>query len=285
MLLPLLLIAACGAHEPPACPGWGEPVAAGVVEDVALDEASGLAWSRHDPDLLWAHDDKGGDPVLFALGADGRARGTWTVTGATATDWEDLAAGVGEAGATLFVGDIGDNDGARAEVRVWRLPEPVAPEGGGGSDPAQLLTLRFPGGAVDAEGLAYDPVEGALLVVTKEKAQARLFRADAWAAAGAVQDLALVATVDLSGSAFEGGRKVTAADISPDGGLLLLRTSTQVLVFSRPAGQSLAQAIAAGPCLAPPPAEPDGEALAASAAGWASLSEGTRPTLWTGASP
>ncbi|MCK6506593.1 hypothetical protein L6R53_25005 [Myxococcota bacterium] len=285
MLLPLTIATACGATGPAPCPGWGAPVAAGVVGEPALDEASGLAWGRTDRDLLWTHDDKGGDPVLFALGADGRSRGTWAVTGATATDWEDLAAGVGPRGPTLFIGDIGDNDDARAEVRVWRLPEPAAPDGGGRTAPAEELVLRFSDGPTDAEGLAYDPADGALIVVTKEKGRARLFRADAWAAAGAAQVLSPVATVDLSGPAFEGGRKVTAADLSPDGGRLLLRTSTRILAWTRAPGQPLAQALAATPCLLPAPDEPDGEALAAGERGWATLSEGVRPTLWRGEAP
>jgi hypothetical protein len=285
MLLTLAIAAACVAAGPEPCVGWGAPRASGVVEEAALDEASGLAWGRTDADLLWSHDDKGGDPVLFALGADGRARGTWVVAGATATDWEDLAAGVGEAGATLFVGDIGDNDADRAEVKVWRVAEPAAPDGGGATAAAEALVLRYPDGPVDAEGLAYDPVDGGLILVSKEKGRARLFQAEAWAAPGPAQDLSLVATIDLSGAAFEGGRKVTAADLSPDGGRLLLRTANQVLVQTRAAGQTLAEALESPPCLAPPPDEPDGEALAAGEQGWASLSEGAHPTLWRGDAP
>ena len=62
----------------------------------ALVEASGLVASRAQPGLLWAHNDSGGAPEVFAIGEDGSDRG-WSVAGAAARDWEDMAAGPGPA--------------------------------------------------------------------------------------------------------------------------------------------------------------------------------------------
>lgn len=43
----------------------------GVVEEPALDECSGLAASRSQPGVLWAHNDHGGETEVIAFYDDG----------------------------------------------------------------------------------------------------------------------------------------------------------------------------------------------------------------------
>jgi hypothetical protein len=75
-----------GAQEQPS----RGPITTGTLPR-ALHEASGFAASRRTPELLWVHNDRGSRPVLYAVSPDGTLRGVVRVTGAAATDWEDLA--------------------------------------------------------------------------------------------------------------------------------------------------------------------------------------------------
>lgn len=281
----LLLSSAC-ASAPDPCPGWGQPVSSGTVGREDVTEASGLVASRAQGDLLWTHNDRGGLPVLYALGADGRDRGAMTLAGVDAVDWEDLAIGVDAQGApALFVGDIGDNDQVRSSVTVWRIAEPSVLDRDQVVEGAEALRLTWPDGALNAEGLAIDPRTNDLLVATKEKRRVRIFSAQALADAGSSQVLEELAEFDLSSGAFKGGRRVTSMDLSPTGDRIFLRTRRHVLVFERGEDDTVADAIAAGPCLAPAPEESDGEALAARMDGFWTVSEGVRPTLWSVAAP
>lgn len=264
-----------------ACSGWGAPAELGRIEHAALLESSGLALSRRDPDLLWTHNDHGSGPTLYALGRDGRRRGTLRLSGAPSEDWEDLAAGAGPDGTPrLWVGDTGNNDGARGTVRVLRLDEPTILEDEGQTKAFDTLLLQWPDTHHDVEGLAVDPLTGALLLVSKESKRARFFSADAHAPADSEQRPSLVGELDLSGPAYDGGRKATAMDFSPDGRHLFVRTKKAVTVYTRTADQSLPELLQTTPCLAPSPNEPDSEALAATAEGFVSTSEGAKPRLW-----
>ncbi len=93
--------------------------------------------------------------------------------------------------------------------------------------------------------------------------------------AGSVADLEAVAELQIADTgpydpAFPfalPATMVTAADISPDGSTILLRTYQQVLAFSRAAGASVGKAMTGPPCAALQVAEVQGEAIAFSAAG------------------
>ena len=95
----------------------------GRIDDAAIDESSGLVASRTNPGLYWTHNDSGDGPNIYALDERGAHRGTWRVKGASAQDWEDIAAGRGpQAGVSYpYIGDIGDNEARRSEIIVYRV--------------------------------------------------------------------------------------------------------------------------------------------------------------------
>ncbi|EQD65719.1 integral membrane protein, partial [mine drainage metagenome] len=64
----------------------------GTVDDARLSELSGLAVSPSDPTRYWAHNDSGNPAELFALDRAGHVLAQVRITGATAFDWEDIAA-------------------------------------------------------------------------------------------------------------------------------------------------------------------------------------------------
>ncbi|MEM9334952.1 MAG: hypothetical protein AAGA33_08875, partial [Pseudomonadota bacterium] len=80
-----------------------------IIEQDKLVEASGLARSQIHPGVLWAMNDSGGKPRLYAFDASGAHRGRLTVDPSKNRDWEDLASYTHDDIPYLLVADIGDN--------------------------------------------------------------------------------------------------------------------------------------------------------------------------------
>lgn len=285
LLLGLAAVPA-GAQEASApCDRFAEGTVAGDVADPTLVEVSGLAASRVHDGVLWAHNDSGGQAALAALSDTGEDLGTYVVPGATATDWEDMAAGPGPDPGTsyLYAGDIGDNAAGRASVQVHRVPEPEqAPAGTDGRFAEDVvIELTYPGGPIDAEALLVDPGTGDLLIVGKRDVDAPVYLAEAAAIAGGGQvEMRQVATLDQPPPTGAIGL-VTGGDVSPDGSVVLLRTYGTVLAYDRPDGAPLADALAGTPCVAPSVDEQQGEALAflADGSAYVTISEGAAPPV------
>ncbi len=283
---PAVLAAACAHTLVASIPG--------TVSSDALDETSGIAASRRVDDVWWVHNDSGDSARVFAIGSVGQTLGEYALSGATAVDWEDIAAGPGPASGVsyLYVGDIGDNTKTRTSVQVYRVPEPLADPVNPLGAPQTLtgvatLNLRYPNGAHDAEGLIVDPTNGDIFVITKDLAGgvAQVFRAPASAPTnGSTTALTKVATVSLGAA-----QGVTAADVTPTGDVVALRTYFGVFLYPRAAGTSLAQAFSQPSCAgAAPPfgsgssaSEPQGEALGftRNGRGYVTVSEGVHPPL------
>ncbi|MGA0932206.1 MAG: hypothetical protein ACO3TS_05330 [Candidatus Nanopelagicales bacterium] len=91
-----------------------------------LPEISGLATSALHDRIVWAHNDSGAGPRVYALDMDTcEIRATLKIRGVDALDPEALALGTGSAGApVLWWGDIGDNTASRRYVEIYEITEP-----------------------------------------------------------------------------------------------------------------------------------------------------------------
>src|SRR5829696_1264836 len=131
---------------------YGPPATIATLKDKSVSESSGLAASRLTPGAYWTHNDSGDGPFLYAFDTRGDSRGVFRVAGAQARDWEDMATGPGPEGGKgksyLYIGDIGDNNEARAEIVVYRVPEPalttrkLTKTHPGTTEPAEAIRLR-----------------------------------------------------------------------------------------------------------------------------------------------
>ena len=182
-----------------------------------LHEASGLAAGRRNADLLWSHNDSGSDPVLFAFHKDGTAAGKVAVNGAAAEDWEALSIGPCGKDSCLFIGDIGDNDAKRAELTIYRLPEP---EASAASANAEAIRVAYPDGAHNAEGM-FVTSDGSLVIVTKGDTGAIAVYKAPSLPAGEKVTLQKIGTI---GPRTAGGQRITDAAISNDGEWVVLRS-------------------------------------------------------------
>jgi hypothetical protein len=255
----------------------------GAVASAELNEVSGVVESRTRTGVLWVHNDSGDTARIFAIGLNGRTLGIFSLAGVQARDWEDIAAGPGPGGSSLYVGDIGDNDQERQTITVLRLHEPVvdpqAPSPAASTITAvDELTLRYPGGPHNAEALLVDPRSGELVIVTKElDGRALVFRAPAGLADGSETVLRRVALLSLG---F--GTLVTGADVTKAGSIVALRTYGSVLLYARPAGKPLWAAFRTKPCPALAPPERQGEAIALRIRGraYVTIGEGEHPRVY-----
>ena len=127
-----------------------------------LGELSGLAASARHPGIFWAHNDSDNAFRLYAVEESGKIRATFTLTGATARDVEDIAVGPceprAEAPPCVYLADIGDNFQQRGEVRLFRLPEPEPLADA--SLPVEALAFTYPDGPHNAESLLIDARTG-----------------------------------------------------------------------------------------------------------------------------
>lgn len=272
------------------CPGFAAAATTGTVAASEIDEASGLVVSRKNPGVLWAHNDSGDQPRAFALTAQGTHLGIYTLAGASADDWEDMATGPGPtAGAHyLYLGDFGDNSKVRPDVTVYRVLEPTvsatqAPATVTLGD-VEALVFTYPDGAQNAETLLVDPVSGDLAIVSKDASgTSKVYWSAAPQDAKSPRVLSLVATLVFGkGALAHTGALTTGGDVSPDGTEVVVRGYVGAALFRRPAGAPLHQAFASSPCKVPLALEPQGETLAfaADGKGYYTLSEGKAQPLY-----
>lgn len=282
------------------CGTAAEVLPAGTIASGDLVEASGLAAGLTNDGVYWAHNDSGDSARAFVTDTSGSAIATYTLAGADAFDWEDMASGPGasDGDGLLYFGDIGDNARGRTEIRVYRVHEPkldraAAPIAGTLSD-VERLALRYPDGPHDAETLMVDPLSGDIIIVTKDGGGSQVFRAPGTLDANATTTLQPIGRIDFSQLkkraefgddapplARAGSALATSGEISPSGDIIVIRTYSAVWLWPRAAGQSIGNALAAAPCEAASAAEPQGEAIAfdADGLGYVTVSEGEHPLI------
>ncbi|MBC8074413.1 MAG: hypothetical protein IAG13_39200, partial [Deltaproteobacteria bacterium] len=266
----------------PECPSYAAGIAAATISDPELEEISGIAASRMYDGVSWVHNDSGDGPRVFAVGVLGATLAELEIAGAFALDWEDMALGPGpEPGVDyLYFGDVGDNPELRANVTVYRVPEPDPNLGSGTLDGAEALTLDYADGSHNAETLLVDPTTGDLAIVTKSERGSTVWWAAAPLEVGGTIQLEAIAELPFGSAALPGSPLATGGDIAPDGSLIVVRTLDAVFGWRRSADASLADAFATEPCALPMVDEEQGEALAVLDGAYLTVSEGEMSTVW-----
>jgi len=159
----IIFVAGCGTAlmtKDPNPAVIGEAVVVGNLENPKISEASGLTSSRIYPGLLWAINDGGDDPMLYAVGVDGADLGTFRVEGANNFDWEALASFRWQDTAYLLIADVGDNWEQRQTVTLYVVKEPVITatglDNGRVATIAWQIRFTYEDGPMDCEAVAVD---------------------------------------------------------------------------------------------------------------------------------
>ncbi|WP_425308230.1 hypothetical protein AADG42_05555 [Ammonicoccus fulvus] len=208
---PLLAYAALTAG-----PAYAEPVTSGVaftIGDPRITESSGLA-ADTDNNVFWTVNDSGDRGIVYAVGPEGRTRGTVEFS-ATPQDVEAVAYANGR----LYVADIGDNARNRESVTIYAIASPTP-----GRDVGEDFTAYqfvYPDGPRDAEAILVDAA-GRIRIVSKE-AQGGIYLAPRQLSTSAPNRLERVADA----KAF-----VTDGTVLPDG-RFVVRTYVAVEILDR----------------------------------------------------
>ncbi|MFF0307152.1 hypothetical protein ACFYSC_06975 [Streptosporangium sp. NPDC004379] len=196
-----------------------------TFKDRRITESSGLAVSPTHPDVYYTHNDSSAGPVFYAVGPAGRTRATFTLRGASARDWEGMAASKdpGTGRGVLWFADIGDNfDGAWPDVSVYRVDEPAAMRDA--TLPAVRYRFRYEDGKHNAEGVMVHPRTGRLYVVTKQFAGG-VYAAPKRLRTDRINVLRRVGSAPIM---------ATDAAYAPDGSSFVIRTYFSATVYRAP---------------------------------------------------
>jgi len=142
-----------------------------------ITELSGIARSSQLDGVYWGHNDSGDLPRVFAFDRMGRNLGSLDLFPAAAADWEDMASYTKNDQGYLVLGDVGDNEAIRPFINLYVVAEPAtAPPFSGTLAVQSALTVLYPDGARDCEGVAVDAEEGAIYLLSKRDPLPRLYR-------------------------------------------------------------------------------------------------------------
>ncbi len=167
----MLAVAGCSNAEQPATPGFE---VSGRLEDATIREASGLARSHNQPDLLWIINDNGAKEIVHAVDVSGARRGEFKLKKSDNKDWEDLASFRLDDIAYLMVADIGDNDAKRKHRTLYFVVEPIAANNAEAML-AWRVDYRYPDGPRDAEAAAVDLANQRALILSKRTIPPQLY--------------------------------------------------------------------------------------------------------------
>ena len=244
-----------------------------------LMEASGLAASQNTPGILYTHNDSGGKATVYVLNSRAMLAARIQLEGAKNQDWEDIAVACygKEKKSHIYVADIGDNNARRSFVTVYRFAEPALVDTLIKIKNYDQIRIEYEDGARDAEALFVDPLTSDIYIISKHEENVGLYRV---AYPYSLKDINIAKkelTLPLS--------FVTAADISPDGRKILIKTYTSIYKYSRKKSQSIVKALSGKSKQLPYYLEPQGEAVAWDAEGksYFTLSESVSdqpPTLY-----
>lgn len=256
----------------------------GVLDNPAIIEASGIAVSRNNPDLIWVHNDSGDHNRLFVAGKNAENYGEFMIRGAYNRDWEDMAAGPGpESGITyLYIGETGDNYAQYEIMSIYRLPEPDISELDSLTytlvEGVERIDYVYPDAiSRDAETLMIDPLTRDIYIVTKRDERSIIY------VARHPQDTEKVIILEKIG--YFPFNRALAGDISADGSEIAIKTDARIYYWKRNADEPVYETFKRQPLLLPYTREPQGEAFCwmPDGSGYYTLSEkvsGIEPVLY-----
>ena len=269
-LVQVCFLSACTSSESNRLDTSKADAVAYALDYAEIDEASGLAASVVNKGMLWIHNDSGDEARIFLIDSLGRLQMTVYLDGVIHRDWEDIAVGEGpEKGkAYIYIGEIGDNFSRHEYKYIYRIEEPVYSGKELTVKKVDIITFAIPGGSRDAEALMIDPRTKDLYIFSKGQ-KAILYRLpyphstrDVIMAEQVYKDIPL--------------RKVVAADWSPTGNEILVKTHRRIHYYNVLEGEPLRELLNPKPPALRYVREPQGEGIAYARNGRSYYSVGER---------
>lgn len=240
--------------------------------DKKLEEASGLVASANNPGYFWTHNDSGDGAHVYLINTQAEVVMKATLANTRNRDWEDITLGPGpEPGKNyLYVGDIGDNEARYAFKVIYRFEEPVLASDKVAITRFDTLFLQLSDGVRDAEALFIDPATAGLFVVSKREDSVRVYQIDRTWTSGDTITAPVKAKLPYINT--------VAANVSPDGKEVLLKTYDKIYYWKRTGSEAIPDLLKTKPVELTYRPESQGEAIAwdREGAGFYTLSESNR---------
>ena len=242
-----------------AAPIFAQQPTTATIDVPSLVELSGMASSRLRDDVLWALNDSGNEPRLFAIGTAGESLGSVRVEGAGATDWEDMASFTLDGVSYLVIGDVGDNLAVRKSVALVFIREPVIKGERIAEDsvvrPDWTVDFGYEDGPRDCESVAVDVPGKRVLLMSKRTKQPAVYEIpirSSGATATRITDKVIIPALEkedgrLLAAIGRFATQPTAMDVSADGRLAVVQTYTDAWLFRRESDQTWGDAFAGEP--------------------------------------
>ncbi|AUX23834.1 hypothetical protein SOCEGT47_043640 [Sorangium cellulosum] len=239
----------------------------GSLTSTDIVEISGLAASRVNPGILYAHSENNANFV--AIDRTSAAVVGSYVAGVFPWDWEDVATGPCPAGSCIFMGDIGRVSGhpppAPTTFAVYRMKEPNLAAGEtSGTVAGERFPFKYPDTPQNAEALMVHPTTGDIYVVTKDGTAglSKVYKFPSpLPAPDTMSTLIHVADLQMPLGPDGNFRSVTAGTIHPCADRFLLRTYRAVYEYRAPVGAGFEAAFAASPVALTDTVEGQGESI------------------------
>lgn len=253
----------------------------GLIQYNSINEASGIAASRKNTNVLWTHNDSGDSNRIFALNNQGNHLGVYKINSATNRDWEDIAVGPGPISGSqyIYIGDIGDNDAVYNLKYIYRVLEPNVNSLQNPKDTTLLnidkITFQYPDGNRDAETIMIDPLTKDIYIVSKREDSVRVYLLTYPQSTSQTITATRVATLGLKGGQSTPQSYTVGGDIAHNGLEIIIKTRGKIYYWHRTPGQNLWEAFSAVPIILPYTEEPQGEGVtwALDARGYFTISE------------
>jgi hypothetical protein len=272
-----IIFMACGSNEPQPQlqqqPNllFSDRKLQALIENKAISEASGLAASIQNKQILWTHNDSGGENKIFSLNQEGKDLAEFMIQGASNRDWEDMAVCKHQNTSYIYVADIGDNNKVFSSYTIYKFKEPnlnnIASLTNTAVEDVEKIQFQYADGSRDAETLLVEGASQDIYIVSKRDAKSRLYVIRFPYSQTSTNTAQFIAELPFSGA--------VGGSISPSGKEVLIKNYGKVFYWKKANNENLEILLQTKPVELPYTAEPQGEAIAwkADEMGYFTLSE------------
>lgn len=268
-----IIFMACGSKEPQLQQQnllFSDRILQALIANKKLSEASGLAASIQNKQILWTHNDSGGENKIFLLNQEGKDLAEFTIRDASNRDWEDIAICKHQSTFYVYVADIGDNNKAFSTYTIYKFKEPNLNNMTTATntiEEVEKINFQYADGSRDAETLLVEPASQDIYIVSKRDVKSRLYVIRFPYSQTAVNVAQFLAELPFSGA--------VGGSVSPSGKEVLIKNYGKVFYWKKANNENLETLLQTKPIELPYTAEPQGEAIAwkADETGYFTLSE------------
>ena len=143
----------------------------GTITNININEASGIAVSRIQKNIIWVINDSGNSTLVFAINSKGNHLGTINIQGVKNNDWEDMASFKYNGNSYILIADVGDNKAKRNKYFLHIIQEPDSEQISYHSTlsikPSWSIEFTYEDGPRDCESVAVDVLNEKVLLLSK----------------------------------------------------------------------------------------------------------------------